>query len=85
MAIIKFALSRNLIYPLQHIIWNLIRHLLTMFIKHLFKFSDSLIYSPLMFLGELLGGAIIYFYQKRYIKVKKLKKRTNILCQLNYL
>ena len=71
MAIIKFAIRRNLIYPLQLIIWNLVRNLLTMFIKYLFDFSDSLVYSPLMFLGELIGGGIIYIYQKKYLLAKK--------------
>ena len=71
MAILKFALRRNLIYPLQHILWNFVRQLLTMLINHLFKFSDSLLYSPLMFLGELFGGLIIYFYQKKYILAGK--------------
>ena len=51
---IKFALRRNLIYPLQLIIYNLLRRLETMLINHLFHFSDSLAYTPLMFIGEFL-------------------------------
>ena len=70
MAIIKLALRRNLIYPLQHIIWNLIRHIITMNINYIFKFGNSLLYSPLMFLGELFGGAIIFLYQNKYMKKK---------------
>ena len=69
---IKFALRRNLIYPLQLIIWNLVRKLETMLISYLFKFND-LIYTPLMFIGEFLSGLLIYFYQKRFIKNKNNK------------
>ena len=65
MAILKFALRRNLIYPVQHIIWSFARKLLTIFIKAYFNFSSSLIFTPLMFLGELFGGTVFYFYQKK--------------------
>ena len=38
---IKFALRRNLIYPLQLLIYNLLRKLETKLIDHLFEFRDS--------------------------------------------
>ena len=56
---IKFELRRNLIYPIQYMIWNLILKLLTMFFKYLFDFKDSLAYTPIMFFGEFLVGGII--------------------------
>ena len=65
---IKFALRPNLIYPLQLIIWNLIRRLETMLIGYLFNFSDSLFYTPLMFIGEFVSGLIIYLYQQKFLK-----------------
>ena len=65
---IKFALRRNLIYPLQLIIWNLVRKLETILIGFLFNFSDSLFYTPLMFIGEFLSGLLIYLYQKKIFK-----------------
>ena len=68
---IKFALRPNLIYPLQLIIWNLLRKLETMLINYLFNFSDSLIYTPLMFLGEFLTGLGIFLYQKKFLQKKK--------------
>ena len=71
---IKFELRRNLIYPIQYMIWNLIRNLLTMLIKYKFKFTNSLEYTPIMFLGEFFGGAIIYLYQKKVMMKKKEKK-----------
>ena len=68
---IKFALRRNLIYPFQLIIWNLIRQILMEIIKKIFFFSNSLLYTFLMFLGELFAGAIFYLYQKKYNKQNK--------------
>ena len=81
---IKFALRHNLIYPFQLIIWNFIRLLLTELIKKKFFFSNSLLYTFLMFLGELFAGIIFYFYQKQFNKKNKIEKKSNILCQLNY-
>ena len=77
---IKFELRRNLIYPFQYMIWNLIRRLLTMFISYRFDFKDSLEYTPIMFLGELFAGGIIYLYEKK-VMMKKKKQKINILCQ----
>ena len=68
---IKIALRRNLIYPLQLIIWNLIRKLETILVGNLFNFSNSLIYTPLMFIGEFISGLGIYLYQKKFLKKKK--------------
>ena len=71
---IKFALRPNLIYPLQLIIWNLIRRLETMLIGYLFNFSDSLFYTPLMFIGEFVSGLIIYLYQQKFLKKEQNNK-----------
>ena len=68
---IKFALRRNLIYPLQLLIYNLLRKLETKLIDHLFDFSDSLAFTPIMFIGEFLVGLLVYEYHKHFIKKKK--------------
>jgi len=68
---IKFALRRNLIYPLQLLIYNLLRNLETKLIDHLFEFRDSLVFTPIMFIGEFLVGLLVYKYQKNFIKKKK--------------
>ena len=68
---IKFALRRNLIYPLQLTIYNLLRKFETILLKFLFNFNDSLLYTPLMFLGEFISGLIIYLYQNNFLKQKK--------------
>ena len=72
---IKFALRRNLIYPFQLIIYNLLRKLETILINYLFKFSDSLAYTPLMFIGEFIAGLAVYKYQKNFIKKKKTESK----------
>ena len=68
---IKFALRRNLIYPLQLIIWHFLRNLETLLISHIFNFQDSLFYTPIMFIGEFVSGLIIYLYQKNFFKKNK--------------
>ena len=65
---IKFALRRNLIYVLQYIIWSFARDILIKFINSIFNFSTSYIFVQLIFLGEILAGAIIYLSIKKYNK-----------------
>ena len=48
------------------------------------NFNDSLMHTPLMFIGEFFGGLIVYLYQKKFIEKKILKdacpnKLVNIL------
>ena len=65
---IKFSLRGNLIYPFQLIIWHFLRTVETKIIGYLFNFSDSLVYTPLMFISEFTAGLIIYLYQKNFLK-----------------
>ena len=67
----KFALRRNLIYPLQLLIWKLIREAEIYLISKVFNFKNSLFYTPIMFLGELLAGIIFSSYVKSSLKKKK--------------
>ena len=57
---IKFEFRRNSIYPGQYLIWSIFRFLLTVLLKYKFNFSDTLVFSPLMFLGELIAGGIFH-------------------------
>ena len=68
---IKFALRRNLIYILQYIIWSFVRDIFIKVINAIFKFSTSYIFIQLIFLGEILAGAIIYLALQKYNKKKK--------------
>ena len=57
---IKFALRRNLIYPLQMLIWATIREIDNNLINFFLKFSNSSIFTLFMFMGEFLGGLIFH-------------------------
>ena len=72
---IKFSIRHNFIYILLYILWSFLRNILIMFMDFLFKFNNSYIYIHIMFLGELFGGTITYFYQKKYNTVKKEEKK----------
>ena len=63
---IKFALRHNLKYPLQLLLWNILRDIELYIIIRFYNFN-SIIYTPLMFLGEFLAGLIIYLYQKQFL------------------
>ena len=67
---IKFAIRRNLIYPLQYLLWSVLRDLESELVGSLLNFNGT-IYTPLMFLGELLAGLIFYLYQKRFFTKSK--------------
>ena len=49
---IKIALRRNLIYPLQLLIWKVVRGVIIKIISKGFNFSNSFIFTPIMFFGE---------------------------------
>ena len=68
--IIKFAWRRNLIYPLQLLIWTFIRKVLTIILSKEFNFSKSVIFTLLMFLGEFFAGLILFLYQRNFL-IKK--------------
>ena len=60
---IKLSLRPNLIYPLFLIIWAFLRKLIAILISILFEFYSSLLFTFLMFFGEIIGGLIFYLYQ----------------------
>ena len=68
---IKFALRRNLRYPLQLLIWNTIRDIEKFLIKIFFDFNNSEIFCLLMFLGELIAGLIFYLYNQKILAKDK--------------
>ena len=76
---IKFAIRRNLIYPLQFLLWNIVRDVETSLISYFFGLSNLLIYTPLMFLGEFLAGFIFYIYQIQFIPKETIIEQTSNL------
>ena len=76
---IKFAIRNNLKYPLELLIFNVIRDTESQLIDYFFNF-DSLIYMSLMFLGEFFFGLIIYFHQKHFLNKNKGPKVNTYKC-----
>ena len=72
---IKFAVRRNLIYPLQLLLWNFLRDTESSLISYFFNLNDLLIYTPLMFFGEILAGSILYRYQKKFLSENKKEEK----------
>ena len=68
---IKFAIRRNLIYPLQLLFWSILRDIETLLISEYFNLNNLLLFNPLMFLGEFVGGLMFYKYLKKYAKERK--------------
>ena len=70
---IKFSTRGNIKFPLQLLLWNILRNLESSLISYYLGFDNSLIFTPLMFLGEFLVGLSIYLYQKKFLKKQKNK------------
>ena len=70
----KFAFRRNLIYPLQLIIWHYLRKVTVDLIDYYYKFENSLSYTPIVFFGEIVGGLTFYLFQKLSFKRKSAEK-----------
>ena len=68
---IKFAVRRNLIYPLQLLLWNFLRDTESSLISYFFEVDNFFIYTHLMFLGEFFAGLIIHLYQKQFLSETK--------------
>ena len=67
---IKFSTRGNIKFPLQLLLWNILRKTEASLISYFFDFDNSLIYTPLMFLGEFSAGLILYLYRKKFLKNK---------------
>ena len=67
---IKVSLRPNLIYPFYLIMWTFLRKIVSIIISKVFKFKGSIIYTFLMFFGEISGGLFFYLNQKSYFKKK---------------
>ena len=58
----------NLKYPLLYYLYNLVREFESYFIKIFLDYNDSLMLTPLMFIGEFFAGLIVFLYQKKFVK-----------------
>ena len=68
---IKLSFRNNLIYLLLLIISYVIRRILIIIIDEIYGLNNSLIFCFLMFLGEIFGGLLVYYYQRTFLNRKK--------------
>ena len=68
---IKFSTRGNIKFPFQLLLWNILRKFESSLISYFLGFDNSLIFTPLMFLGEFSAGLIIYLYQKKFLQKQK--------------
>ena len=66
--LIKFATRPNLKYPLQYLLYGELRDVESILLDEYLNFSDSLLFTPLMFMGEFFGGLIVFLYQKKFVR-----------------
>ena len=82
---IKFAFRRNLIFPLQLLLWNFLRDTESSLISYFFEVNNFLLYTGLMFTGEFIAGLIFYLYQDYYLQKSKKEKLNNNNVVFNYI
>lgn len=84
---IKFTLSKSLIYLLIFEIFYYIRYIEVLLLDKFFSFNNSIILTFLMTIGEIIGGLFVYLiinnnFKKEismnYFGIKLYKKKTNI-------
>ena len=74
---IKFGIRQNMRYPVNLVIWSFLRNVEIELIYKFFSLKSTLIYMPLMFLGEFLFGLILYLYEKIIFMKNKNTNRNN--------
>ena len=72
---IKFTFRRSIIYLLIFLLYYHLRKILSIIMKHVFEFSNSLLLTLLMAFGELFGGLAIYYYQINFLSKTKTKTK----------
>jgi len=80
----KFAWRHNLIYPCMLLVWILLRKINTVLLDKVFHFSKNLLFTLMMFVGEMFAGLIIYFYQKSFFKNKQTNSNGKYFLIFNY-
>ena len=72
--LIKFSFRKNLIYLFLLFIFLILRRILGIIISGIYGLDNSLIFCLLMFLGEFIGGLIIYYKQASFLDENKKEK-----------
>ena len=72
---IKFTFRRSIIYLLILLLYYHLRKIISIIMKHVFEFNNSLLLTLLMAFGELFGGLAIYYYQINFLSKTKTKTK----------
>ena len=76
---IQFAWRHNLMYPSLLIIWTLLRKINILILDKGFDFSKNVLFTLLMFVGEIFAGLLLSLYQKISLKKKDNNEATQNL------
>ena len=81
--IIGFSSRPNLKHPIQYYIYSFLWDIETTLLKTYLAYNDSLMFTPLMFIGEFFKGLIVLLYQKKFVnktllEVEKTDKYMNL-------
>ena len=71
---IRISIRKNLIYLLLLFISYTLRRIVIILLDKIFGLDNSLIFSFLMVIGEIIGGIVIYLYQCNFNKKTKTGK-----------
>ena len=66
----QFTWRHNLMYPSLLIIWTLLRKINILILDKGFGFSKNVLFTLLMFIGEIFAGLLLSLYQKISLKKK---------------
>ena len=71
---IKFGRRHNLIYAMMFVIFNFLRKIDSIIMKNYIDFQGSLLLTSVMFIADFISGLIIYIYNLKYLREKKISK-----------
>ena len=66
--IIKLEARPNLKHPFFYLLHSVLRNVESILLGKYLDFTDSFIYTLLMFVGEFFSGLFVFLYQKKFVK-----------------
>ena len=65
---IKLEARPNLKHPFFYLLYSALRNVESILLGKYLDFTDSFIYTLLMFVGEFFSGLFVFLYQKKFVK-----------------
>ena len=81
---IKIGFRKNLLYLFLLVVSFFLRRTLEIILDEVTGLHNSLIFCFLMCLGQIIGGALIYWYQKSFFEKKEKILDKKIIYELLY-